>query len=246
MNEAELLEKIDFLKKNGELIDQTNSLEELYELLEKTNQTLNHFYPHIGCKDKCFLCCQHSNIPSVTQLEWQATFESLKKLNEKTKAKVISNTKKLFEKYGKELKAIHNALALTDEKNKLNELYTNLTAFQGTSCVLLDKGSCTAYDGRPVKCRTQGASVVKYAETVQFQSCAPEVSKMIEFLDKQGSRKTFLPFSNNYEFRVGELNTSTNKVSTILPIWVYSHIKDNDFVSEVNLNPDFNVIFTGI
>lgn len=243
MNQNETLEKVAFLQKSNELIDNTKSLPELYELIDKSTKELMHFYPHIGCKDKCFLCCQHSNIPSVSQLEWELTFESIKKLDEKAKAKIISNTKKLFGRFFKELKSIHNALANENESTKLKALYSDLPAFVGTSCVLLDKGSCTVYDGRPLKCRTQGASVVKYEQTVQFQSCVPEVIKMNEFLEKQGSKKTLFPFSNNYEFRSNELNSNENKVITILPVWIFSHIKENDFVENVNLNPNFDAIF---
>lgn len=239
-SEIEIKQKLDFLKNNKLEIEKTTSVREVYALIDKTNDVLKTFYTGIGCKDNCFLCCQHTNIPSVTQLEWELTFEQLKSMSEKDQAKIISKNKKLFSSYGTELKKIHNILNSDGNPTKLKELAETLPKFQGTSCIFLDKGSCSIYDSRPSKCRTQGSSIVKYDNTVQFQSCLPEVLKMEEVFKKQGHRKSLMHYSNNYEDKIKDFHPENKILVSIFPVWILSHTADNTFVSEVNLKPDFD------
>jgi hypothetical protein len=42
--------------------------------------------------------------------------------------------------------------------------------------------------------------------------------------------------------KIQTLNESTELVISVLPVWLYSHIKNNDFIPVPELNPDFEGI----
>jgi Fe-S-cluster containining protein len=112
----------------------------------------------------------------------------------------LKKTLKLFASYGRELKKVHFALSGgNDDISKLNELYETLPKFKGKSCLFLINGSCSIYDVRPGKCRSQGYSLVQIGNNVQIQSCVPEISKFEKIFEKQGSRKVLMPLWNDYE-----------------------------------------------
>lgn len=245
MNQQELIqEKANFIKNSQDEINKVTSLDELYLLIDKMNDAVSLFYPHIGCASQCFLCCQHSNIPLASSVEWQKTHESIKSSSEKFKSDLISSTKKLFSTHGSYLKRLHLALNSDDDQFKLKELSILLPEFKGNSCLFLKEGFCSIYTGRPSKCRTQGYSLMQYGDSVQFQTCVPEVIRMEEYLNKIGSRKVLMPKWNDYEVKVKELSHGKDFIMSVLPVWVYAHIKDDKFSDELNTFPDFEKVLS--
>lgn len=243
MNQKELIqEKADFIKNSSQEINNITSLDGLYQLIDKMNDAVKIFYPHIGCASQCFLCCQHSNIPLASSVEWEKTHSFIKNSSEKFKKDLIENISKLFKTHGSYLKKLHFVLNSDDDQLKLKELSSLLPQFKGNSCLFLKEGFCTVYDGRPSKCRTQGYSLMEYGDSVQFQTCVPEVIRMEEYLTKIGSRKVLMPKWNDYEVKIKELSQGKTFIISVLPVWVYVHIQNDSFSDELNINPDFEKI----
>ncbi len=237
-------ERADLIKASTAEINKTKSLTEVYDLMDKLNESVKIFYSHIGCKNECFLCCQNSNIPTATSLEWSYLYEFILKSSDDFKKNIIDTNQKLFATHGSYLKRIHFALNNDDEEFKLNELYDTLPKFKGKSCVFLKEGSCSVYDSRPGKCRTQGYSLMQFANNVQFQTCLPENIKMEELLSKQGNRKVLMPIWNDYEKHIQDLSDSEKIIFSVLPVWLFSHTKDNMLVDQLNTSPDFEAILS--
>lgn len=239
-------EKAELIKNSSVEISKTENLIELYHLIDSINEGVNIFYPHTGCKDECFLCCQHSNIPTATSLEWEYVYKYILNTTERFKQNIIDKTLKLFSSHGSDLKRIHFALNSNDDQFKLNELYETLPKFKGKSCVFLKKGSCSIYESRPGKCRTQGFSLMSFGNNVQFQTCLPEIIKLEELLKKQGNRKVLMPVWNDYEKQIQNLAGNENIVFSVLPVWVYSHIRNEKFIEVVHTSPDFEDILESL
>ncbi len=247
MDRVKLLqEKVDLIKNIPVQVSKVTSLTELYQFIDSVNDGVKMFYPHITCKDRCFLCCQHSNIPTATALEWEYLYEFILNSSEEFKNELIDTTKKLFSTHSSELKRIHFALNSSDDQFKLNELYDTLPNFKGKSCIFLKEGSCSVYNSRPGKCRTQGYSLMQFGPNIQFQTCLPEMIKLEELLQKQGSRKVLMPIWNDYEKQIQAIAKMDKNISSVLPVWVYSHIEDNKLIPKVNLKPDFENILKNI
>jgi Fe-S-cluster containining protein len=234
-----LKEKLALIQNSPEEINKARSLPEVYELIDRLNDSVKTVYSHIHCKNRCFLCCQHSNIPTATSLEWELAYRFILDSTPEYQLELIDVTQKIFASHGPELKKVHFALNSNDDQFKLDELYAALPAFKGTSCVFLREGSCSIYEARPGKCRTQGFSLMKFGASTQFQTCLPEIVKLNQLLEKQGSRKVLMPIWNDYERKIQELDPAEEVIFSILPVWVYTHIKDNRFIPAVNLKPDF-------
>lgn len=237
-----LKERADLINNSVNEINSAQSLAEIYDLIDKMNESVKLFYHHIGCKDRCFLCCQNSNIPTATALEWSYLYQFIYNSDEEFKTNLIETVNQLFSTHGTYLKRIHFALNSADDDFKLKELYDTLPRFKGKSCVFLKQGSCSVYSNRPGKCRTQGYSLMQFGNNVQFQTCVPEAIKMEELLAKQGSRKVLMPLWNDYEKRIQDLDISENLVFSVLPVWVFSHISENKFLEQANLNPNFEEV----
>ena len=64
---------------------------------------------------------------------------------------------------------------------------------------------------------------------------------MDDYLKQQGSRQVTLPLWNPVEQKLKEDYNQRDTVSTVLPIWLVTHIHSGVLVPEVSLNPDFEV-----
>ncbi len=240
MDKQKLLqEKLDLIKNSPQEISKARSLPEVYEIIDKLNDSVKTFYPHISCKNRCFLCCQHSNIPTATGLEWEMLYKFILNTSGEYQQELIGVTAKIFSTHGAQLKRAHFALNSNNDQFQLDELFEALPAFKGTSCVFLREGSCSVYEARPAKCRTQGFSLMKFGPNTQFQTCLPEIVRLEGVLEKQGNRKVLMPVWNDYEKQIQDLTPGAEIIFSVLPVWVYSHIQDGKFLPEVNIKPDF-------
>jgi len=235
-----LQKKINLIKESKKEINKVTDINQLYLLMDQLNNAVSSVYREIKCQDGCFLCCQHSNIPTASALEWEKIHEFILNSSEEFQNKLIKKNKILFSNYGKELTKIHLAMQSNDEQQKLADLYQFLPIFKGKSCLFLEKGSCSIYPARPAKCRTQGYSLMQFGQNIQFQTCAPEIKRRETELEKQGNRKVLMPFWNDYEQKIQ--NFQEEFLVTILPIWIFAHIKEEKFLTEVNKKLDFKKI----
>ena len=237
-----LQKKADLIKNSSEEINNTKSIRELYNLIDKVNDAVKTFYPHIGCSSQCFLCCQHSNVPTATSIEWELVHSFIANSPKKFQDELIQTTKKLFSTHGNYLKRIHLAINSQDDKLKLKESYEVLPKFLGKSCIFLKEGFCSVYNSRPAKCRTQGYSTMNFDDKTQMQTCVPEMLKIEEVFQKTNIRKVLMPSWNDYEQQIQKLISGDALVVSVLPVWVYAHIKEEQFELSLNLNPDFESI----
>jgi len=242
--EEEIKNKIYFVNNSKNEIEKANTLSDVYNIIDKLNECVSFFYPQISCNDKCFLCCQHSNVPIATSLEWEYIYNHLSKLPKEQQKDLIDANNKLFSKHGLDLKRLHFTLNLADNEFKLKVLAVLLPKFLGTSCLFLKNGSCSIYDVRPSKCRTQGYSLVNFGKYTQFQTCVPEANRLEKFLKEQGTRKVLMPFSNDIEEKIQSLILDDNIWISILPVWLYTHTNNNELVSKINLSPEFEEILS--
>lgn len=240
----ELRHKAHLIKTSPDLIKTANSINEVYKLIEQVNGAVTTFYRQISCKNKCFLCCQHNNVPTATSLEWQNLYEHILKKDDSEKEKLINSVKSLFSTYGSDLKRIHFALDSEDDDFKLKELYASLPSFKGTSCIFLKKGSCSVYESRPAKCRTQGFSLMQFQDNVQFQTCVPEIIRMEETFEQSGDRRVLMPVWNDYEQQIYSLHQEQKLIVTILPVWLFVHIENDVFVDSFIPEPDFEKLLS--
>jgi len=242
--EIKIKNRIHLINNSKDEIKEANTLPEVYNILDKLIDCVSFFYPQITCKDKCFLCCQHSNVPVLTSLEWEYVYNHLLKLSKEEQKILIEENKKLFSKHGLDLKRLHFTLNLADNDFKLKVLAVLLPKFVGGSCIFLKKGSCSIYDVRPLKCRTQGYTLVKFGSYTQFQTCVPESYRLEKLLKEQDSRKVLIPLSNDFEERIQELISGDSIAYSILPVWLYAHTVNDELVSEANILPDFEEILS--
>jgi hypothetical protein len=83
---------------------------------------------------------------------------------------------------------------------------------------------------------------MKFGANTQFQTCLPEIVKLEEVLEKQGSRKVLMPVWNDYEKQIQDLTKGDEIIFSVLPVWIYSHMESGKFIPAVNLKPDFEKI----
>jgi len=57
---------------------------------------------------------------------------------------------------------------------------------------------------------------------------------------QQGSRSIVMPIWNDFETKIMADFNPDNAVQTVLPIWIVTHVKDNQFIETPNLSPDFS------
>jgi len=135
---------------------------------------------------------------------------------------------------------VHDTIQQVPDLEKLEQFKRVLPQLKATQCPLLVDEKCSVYMSRPAKCRAHGAFLFQLQDHVQLHACSAEVDKMEAYLEQQGSRKVTIPFWNPFEDKIVNSYNPPGAVSTILPIWLVTHIEDGKLIEDAQLLPDFD------
>lgn len=235
--EAELIENI---RIKSEALINLGNIPDLYKQMDKLNVLVKQLYPHIDCNEGCSKCCVGTtSVPVVSPREWELIYRYIIGSPDEFKESIIKENNSDIEKYSNIFKKIHEILQIRFDKEKLLKLAKILPELKEHKCVFLRNDRCSIYDVRPAKCRAHGTFLVRYEDKTQIHACFSEIEKFEKYFKEKGGRLVTMPFWNNVEYKLAELNLGLG-VSTLIPIWIKSHIKDDKFQDFPNLVPDFS------
>ncbi len=236
-------QKIDRVLHSKLLLDASSSLSDVYTLINQLSNDVLDLYPHIACRTQCNTCCKGTSMPVATPAEWAILHDYLLRYwSQEQREAMIERVQALFATHAETLWAVHDTIQQEADMGKVETFARVLPQLADTQCPFLVDEKCGAYAGRPAKCRAHGAFLFLFQEHVQLHACQSEVDKIEVFMQKQGTRKVVMPIWNHFEEKIVRTFNAPGATSTILAVWVYSHLKDGQLSEEANLNPDFQAL----
>ncbi len=218
----------------------TQSLDDVYVLLNQLSSDVLDMYPHIACRTQCNTCCKGPSAPAVTPSEWEKVHEYVwQYYTEAQRQALVERVTKSYNAHREAYWQVHDIIQETGNLEKLEKFKKILPELSETQCPFLVNETCSIYMSRPAKCRAHGAFLFRLQEHVQLHACTSEVEKMEAYLAQQGSRNVTIPFWNPFEERIMEKFNDAGAVATLLPLWLATHIKNGELDDIPNLAPDF-------
>ncbi len=218
----------------------TENLQDMYQLLNEVSADVFALYPHISCVTGCNTCCKGTSMPTVSAAEWVQLHQHLMTLyTAEQRTALIERMCALYNPHKAVYWRLHDTLQTPPTPEQLAELKVLLPRLSQNQCPFLVDESCSVYENRPAKCRAHGAFLIQLGEHVQLKSCDSEVEKMEAYLVQQGSRNVTLPLWNSAEIKIKEAYNAPGTLSTVLPIWLVTHLHEGKLLAEANPTPDF-------
>jgi len=239
MSEIFVNEYIQLVQESPALVEQVNTLLELYYLLDQLNTAVRFLYPHNQCNTGCTTCCEGTSVPVVYSLEWGFIYNFIKSLDDDIQKEIVTRTKDFHSLYKHILWQIHDNISGIPNKEKLYKFLDILPQLEQTVCPFLVLGKCGIYPVRPAKCRAHGCFLFQFEETIQLHACPAELERLEAYLQRQGSRKVLMPIWNFFEKKLVDLHTE-DLVATIIPIWLYAHLDGDKLTDTIIKKPDFD------
>lgn len=205
-------------------VGQTDDEQDLYGVMTAMVTDLEAGYPPFACRSGCNYCCYHP--PLVTSLEWQALYPHLQNLTGEQRRAVLGMAD-LLRPYAPDLLALR--------QQALDAATAEAMDAPPIQCPLLIDGRCIAYAARPMVCRGYGYTFRQSAGQRAFYG------SYLAFLHLKSTfpRDIALPAYDPFAARLGDLNGQAGGTEAFLPQWLWTHIRDGDFVPTMDPNPDF-------
>lgn len=233
-------EYIQLVQQSPILVEQVNTLLELYYLIDQLNEAVKFLYPHNACNTGCTTCCEGTSVPVVYSMEWELIYNFIKSLDEDIQKEIAIRARDFYTAYKDILWEIHDNIPGIPSKEKLQKFLELLPQLEQTVCPFLVLGKCGIYPVRPAKCRAHGCFLFQFEDTIQLHACSAELERLEEYLQKQGGRKVLMPIWNFFEKKLVDLHTE-GLFSTIIPLWLYAHLEENNKLADnIIRQPDFN------
>ncbi len=237
---SEIRQKINRVQQSSLLLQTTSTLDDVYTLLNQLSSDVLDMYPHIACRTQCNRCCKGTSMPTASPAEWEMVHDYLTRFySPEDQAQLIERVRAYYNPNRDAYWQVHDTIQQAPDLQKLEQFKKVLPRLEATQCPFLVEEKCSVYMSRPAKCRAHGAFLFQLQDHVQLHACAEEVDKMEAYLEQQGSRKVTIPFWNPFEEKIINSYNPPGAVSTILPIWLVTHIQDGQLAPEANLLPDF-------
>jgi len=237
---SETRQKINRVQQSKFLLRNTHTLDDVYVLLNQLSSDVLDMYPHIACRTMCNTCCKGNSMPSVSPAEWEKVFEYLwRYYTAEQRQALIERTREMYNPRKELYWELHETLQQNPSDEKLQALVQILPQMMDTQCPMLVDEKCSVYMSRPAKCRAHGTFLFVMGPHIQPHACESEVQKMEEYLTMQGSRQVVMPIWNDFEQKISDDFNSPEAISTLLPIWLVTHIQAGELIPEANLAPDF-------
>lgn len=216
------------------------NLDEVYALLNQLSSDVFDLYPHIACRTQCSTCCKGYSMPAVTALEWEQVFLYLhSEYSEEDRQKMLQRARDMYNPRKDKYWAVHDVIQQPHNQEQLQRFAEVLPQLHDTQCVFLVDESCSVYSNRPAKCRAHGAFLHVLGQEVLLHACESEVEKMDAHLADLGSRKVLMPVWNDFDIKLRTEINPPEAPSTILMLWLVTHLQEGRLIESVNLNPDF-------
>lgn len=238
---SETRQKINRVQQAKLLLHTTESLDDVYGLLNQLSSDVLDLYPHIACRTQCNTCCKGPSKPAVSPAEWEKVHDYLLRFySEEQRQALIERTAAMYNVHKDLYWDVHDTIQRPPDLEKLEEFLKILPQLGETQCPMLVNETCSVYMSRPAKCRAHGAFLFVLGPHVQLHACDSEVKKMEDYLEKQGSRAVTMPFWNDFEAKIIQDYNEPTAVSTILTLWLLTHIHKGQLIEDVNLAPNFD------
>jgi Fe-S-cluster containining protein len=237
---SETRQKINRVQQAKHLVRATQSLDEVYVLLNQLSSDVLDMYPHIACRSMCNTCCKGNSMPTVSAAEWERVHQYL--LQYYTAAQrtaLIARTREMYNPRKALYWAVHDTIQQDPTPEKLAAFAEILPQLMETQCPMLVDEKCSVYLSRPAKCRAHGTFLFVLPPHVQFHACESEIEKMETFLQEQGSRQVVMPVWNDFEIKINSDFNPPEAISTILPIWLLTHTQQGELRPDTVLTPNF-------
>lgn len=238
---SEIRQKINRVQQSEFLLNNTSSLDDVYTLLNQLSSDVLDMYPHIACRTQCNSCCKGTSMPTASPAEWEQVHDYLMRFyTPEQRQELVERIRAYYNPNREAYWQVHDTIQQVPDLEKLAEFKRVLPRLESTQCPFLVDEKCSVYMSRPAKCRAHGAFLFQLQDHVQLHACGSEVDKMEAYLEQQGSRKVTIPFWNPFESKIVNAYNPPGAVSTILPIWLVTHIQNGELVEMPNLLPDFD------
>lgn len=238
---SEIRQKINRVLQSEFLLNNASSLDDVYTLLNQLSSDVLDMYPHIACRTQCNNCCKGTSMPAASPAEWEQVHDYLLRFYTPEQQKALIERIRTDYNPNREIYwQVHDTIQQEPDLQKLEQFKRVLPRLEATQCPFLVEEKCSVYMSRPAKCRAHGAFLFQLQDHIQLHACESEVDKMEAYLEQQGSRKVTIPFWNPFESKIINAYNPLGAVSTILPIWLVTHIKDGKLIESSNLLPDFD------
>lgn len=142
-----------------------NTLQKLYQELDKATTQALEKYPEIQCTSGCSQCCQNYGSPLAAQVEWHSLRQYWPELPKETRTQILNNYQKLKDMLRQRLLRPGSEIA---------------SALFHTPCPFLIEDKCSVYAHRPLSCRAFGLSQHGPAEaslSERIFACGMEIER---------------------------------------------------------------------
>lgn len=240
MQVSETRQKINRIQQAKTLLGLTETLDDVYTLLNQLSSDVLDLYPHIACRSQCNTCCKGNSMPTVTPSEWEKVHYYLSRYySAEQRQALIERTREMYNPHRDIYWAVHDTIQQPADMAKVETFGRLLPQLAQTQCPMLVDEKCSIYMSRPGKCRAHGAFLFVFGPHVQLHACESEVDKMEEKLQRDGTRQVLMPIWNDFELRINQTYNPPDAISTVLPIWLLTHIENGELIEEPVLKPDF-------
>jgi len=234
-------DRLDYLDQVISHLRQVDNVDDLYGLIGTFVDITGGFYPTIACQSGCFSCCTDGSMPIVSALEWEKLFAHLRDRAPEQNSLLIAQSREFMDLHWDALWQLHDAAQHEATSANQDVIKKAITSLKGTRCLFHNGRICTVYDDRPAKCRIHGYFLLKTSEMVQLHACEDERERLENHFQRMNNRSVVYPKWNPFEAKLRLMNDDPY-VSSILPIWIYSHLSGDEWVDQVNLRPNFEIL----
>lgn len=240
MQVSETRQKINRVLQAKTLLGTTQTLDDVYTLLNQLSTDVLDMYPHIACRTQCNTCCKGNSMPTVSPSEWAKVHDYLMRFySDQQRKDLIERTREMYNPNKEIFWGVHDTIQQPADMSKLENFARLLPQLGETQCPMLADEKCSVYMSRPAKCRAHGAFLFVFGPHVQLHACESEVDKMEARMQEQGSRQVVMPIWNDFETRIENHFNAPGAISTVLTLWLLTHLKDGELIEDTNINPDF-------
>lgn len=222
-------------------LKQVTCLEDVYEIMDFLQDEVKDKYPHIRCKIDCAMCCKGLHPPYATAAEWELILYYISEFPQIIKDEIIRRARYYVAEYRDALILQQKLVSGEVPAEEIRETYHTLSrALKNATCPFLVMDKCGIYPVRPAKCRAMGNTLVQLNDQVKVHTCAWEISNFEDFMMKQQDRALTMPVWNIFEKVIDIINLEGN-IKAVLPVWLVTHIENNQIVEEINPSPEINL-----
>lgn len=240
MQISETHQKINRIKQARSLLATTTSLDDVYTLLNQLSSDVLDLYPHISCRTQCNTCCKGNSMPTVSPREWEKVHDYLCRFyTDQQRADLIARTRAMYNPHKEVFWAVHDTIQQPADMSKVESFGKLLPQLAETQCPMLVDEKCSVYLSRPAKCRAHGAFLFVFGPYVQMHSCESEIDKMEAKMQREGSRQVVMPVWNDFELKIHQSYNAPGSISTVLPLWILTHLHKGELIEDTDLEPDF-------